>query len=158
MTSSRVLFAVAALELALGVGFLTLGADVTLAYVGGALIVASALLFWVGVRFSMRAAQARALRLRAVVGTAQVLAARQTGVSVNDQPQVALDLRITAPGHGTYDTTVQDYVPLIALGLLSNGRPLSVRVDPLDRQRILIDWEFVHAASAAEIRRALPSS
>ncbi|GAA2328460.1 hypothetical protein GCM10010170_005100 [Dactylosporangium salmoneum] len=151
------MFAVAALELAVGAGLLALlGTDVTFAYVGGALMLSSALLFWLGMRFAMRAARARALRQRAVVGTAQVLSARQTGVSVNDQPQVALDLRVTAPGHGTYDTTVKDYVPFIALGLLSNGRPLSVRVDPLDRRQILIDWEFVHTASAPEIRQALP--
>ncbi|MFG2042601.1 hypothetical protein [Dactylosporangium sp. NPDC048998] len=166
MTTSRgpaiVMFLVAAVEFMLGAGFLIAGtaglvpeASTTFVSVGAALMLGSFLLFWLGMKFNFRAAQARALRDRGVVGTAQVLGARQTGVTLNDQPQVALDLRVTAPGHGTYDASVKDFVPFIALGMLGSGRPLTVRVDPHDRQRILVDWEFTPSAGAAEIQRAV---
>ncbi|HTJ35977.1 MAG TPA: hypothetical protein VL738_22375 [Dactylosporangium sp.] len=166
MTTSRgpaiVLYLVAALEGVLGVGFLSAGtagvvpgASMTFSIVGTVLILGAVLLFMLGMRFARRAAMARYLRERGVLGTAQVLGARQTGVTLNDQPQVALDLRITAPGHGTYDASIKEFVPFIALGMLGSGRPLSVRVDAQDRQRILVDWEFVPSASADEIRRAV---
>jgi hypothetical protein len=30
---------------------------------------------------------------------------------MNDQPQVRMRLMVTAPGHGTYEKTVKEYVP-----------------------------------------------
>jgi hypothetical protein len=153
MTTSRgpaiVMYMVAAFEAVLGAGFLSAGtagvvpeASTTFEIVGAVLIAGALLLFLLGMRFGRRAAMARDLRDRGVPGTAQVLGARQTGMTLNDQPQVALDLQITAPGHGTYNATVKEFVPLIALGMLGSGRPLSVRVDPQDRERILIVWEL----------------
>ncbi|MEV8516667.1 hypothetical protein [Dactylosporangium sp. NPDC051484] len=154
MTTSRgpanMMFLVAAVEFLVGAGLLIAGLAV-----GAALMLGSLLLFWLGMKFNYRAARARALRERGVPGTAQVLGARQTGMTLNDQPQVALDLRVTAPGHGTYDASIKDFVPFIALGMLGSGRPLTVRVDPHDRQRILIDWEFTPPAGAAEVQRAV---
>ncbi|MGI5237164.1 hypothetical protein [Dactylosporangium sp. CA-139066] len=159
---AQVLFLTAALEFVLGAGFLIAGTaelvpgtGMSFPFIGVALIVGAALMMMIAVRWRIRHGQEMALRTRMVRGTAQVLAARQTGVSINDQPQVALDLRVTAPGHGVYDASVKTFVPLIALGMLGSGRPLSVGVDPADRQRILVDWEFVPSASAEEIERAV---
>ena len=164
MTTSRgpaiVMYMVAAFEAVLGAGFLSAGtagvvqeASTTFEIVGAVLIAGALLLFLLGMRLGRRAAMARDLRDHGVPGTAQVLGARQTGVTLNDQPQVALNLQVTAPGHGTYDATVKQFVPLIALGMLGSGRPLSVRVDPQDRERILIVWDlaadFQRSAGAA---------
>lgn len=158
MTSSRgpaiVMFLVAAFEFLLGTGFLITSAlapevQVPFLIVGGLLAATSVVLLLFGVRFNRRYLAAQALRAGGVRGTAQVVSARQTGVLMNEQPQVVLDLRITAPGHGTYDARVKEYVPLIALGMLGTGRPLSVLVDPQDRTKILVEWSFAAPAPAA---------
>lgn len=81
-------------------------------------------------------------------GTAQVLEAEQTGTYVNHQPQVRLRLRIQAPGLEPYELTKRVTVPMIAVGTLGSGRPLSVAVDPNDRDRIAIDWGGSGAAPA----------
>jgi hypothetical protein len=73
-------------------------------------------------------------------GTAQVLSAEQTGTYINHQPQVRLRLRIQAPGVEPYELTKRVTVPMIAVGTLGSGRPLSVAIDPGDRDRIAIDW------------------
>ncbi|WP_433208879.1 hypothetical protein ACQP00_44100 [Dactylosporangium sp. CS-047395] len=151
MTTSRgpaiVMYLVAVFEFLLGGVFVGVGAVVpelttTFTLVGGALMVTAVILFLFGRRFHRRFKDAQALREHGVRGTAQVLGARQTGVYMNEQPQVALQLRITAPGHGTYDTTVKEYVPLIATGMLGTGRPLTVLVDPLDPAKVVIEWSF----------------
>ena len=73
-------------------------------------------------------------------GSAQVLEAEQTGTYINHQPQVRLRLRIQAPGVEPYELTKRVTVPMIAVGTLGSGRPLSVAIDPGDRDRIAIDW------------------
>ncbi|WP_432829443.1 hypothetical protein [Dactylosporangium sp. CA-092794] len=168
MTSSRgpaiAMFLVAAFEFLLGVGFLIGSALVpevheTFLVVGGLLAAGGVVLLLIGFRFNRRYLMAQALRANGVRGTAQVLAARQTGVTLNEQPQVALNLRITAPGHGTYDATVKEFVPLIALGMLASGQALTVLVDPQDRTRILVEWSFAtpFAAPAAAAGPVAPA-
>ncbi len=80
------------------------------------------------------------LKHEGIRGTAQVLEAEQTGMYVNNQPQVRLRLRVEAPGIAPYEVDKRVTVPLIAVGTLTSGRPLSVSVDPEDRDRIAIDW------------------
>ncbi|MDQ5808123.1 MAG: SHOCT domain-containing protein [Actinomycetota bacterium] len=74
-----------------------------------------------------------------VRGIATILSAEQTGVYINEQPQVRLHLRIDAPGMETYEVTRNEVVPLIALGRIGQGQ-LSVSVDPNDPENVAIDW------------------
>ncbi|WP_433609249.1 hypothetical protein ACQP2P_37780 [Dactylosporangium sp. CA-139114] len=158
MTTSRgpaiIMYLVGAFEFVLGAVFFSVGNFVpevrtTFMLVGGGLAGTAVILILVGTRLHRRFREAQEVRERGVRGTAQVLGARQTGVYLNEQPQVALQLRITAPGHGTYDTTVKEYVPLVATGMLGTGRPLTVLVDPLDPARVVIEWSFAPAQAAA---------
>jgi hypothetical protein len=158
MTTSRgpaiVMYIVAAFELLLGSTFVVIGFFVpeirtTFLLVGGALAVTAVLLVVFGLRFHRRFREAMELRRTGVRGSAQVIGTRQTGVYLNEQPQIALQLRITAPGHGTYDTTVKEYVPFMAIGRLGSGRPLGVFVDPLDPAKVIIDWSGGGPAPAA---------
>nr|BFE66075.1 hypothetical protein GCM10020063_106010 [Dactylosporangium thailandense] len=157
MTTSRgpaiIMYLVGGFEFVLGAIFFSVGNFVpevrtTFMLVGGGLAATAVILVLVGTRFHRRFREAQALRERGVPGTAQVLGARQTGVYMNEQPQVALQLRITAPGHGTYDTTVKEYVPLVATGMLGTGRPLTVLVDPLDPAKVVIEWSFAAPATS----------
>jgi hypothetical protein len=84
--------------------------------------------------------EAQRLRAEGVDGQAQIMEMSQTGVTMNDQPQIRLRLMVTTPEHGTYEITVKEYVPLMLLGRLSNGLPLSVKVDRTNRENLVIDW------------------
>ena len=81
-----------------------------------------------------------ALRQTGLPGTAQILEATQTGVYINENPQVKLSLNVQAQGIPPYQTEIKATVPLIALGVLGSGRPLTVYVNPDDHEDILIDW------------------
>ena len=77
-------------------------------------------------------------------GTATVLGMEQTGVYINEQPQVHLRLRVEAPGITPYDVERKEVVPMLALGSLSQGQ-LSVAIDPEDHDRVVVDWGAVAA-------------
>ncbi|GAA3296196.1 MULTISPECIES: hypothetical protein [Dactylosporangium] len=158
MTTSRgpavIMYLVGAFEFLLGATFIGVGTVVpavqtTFILVGGGLAATAVILVLVGRRFHRRFREAQALREHGVRGSAQVLGANQTGVYLNEQPQMALQLRITAPGHGTYDTTIKEYVPFIAIGMLGTGRPLTVLVDPLDPAKVIVEWSFAAGPVAA---------
>ncbi|WP_238007693.1 hypothetical protein KZZ52_50720 [Dactylosporangium sp. AC04546] len=145
--SAYVMFFVAVVEFVVGAVLLTMStveslssAGTTLMIVGGFLILSGVIMVLVGVRFLKKYAEGRRLQENGVAGTAQVLQARQTGVLVNNQPQVALDLRVTCPGHGTYEVRRKEIVPMLLLSRVTSGQPLTVLVDPQDREKLLVDW------------------
>lgn len=82
--------------------------------------------------------RARLLR-EGVRGTAAVLSMEQTGVYVNEQPQVRMRLLVEADGIPPYEVERTEIVPLIALGALDEGE-LAVVVDPDDHGTVAIDW------------------
>lgn len=98
------------------------------------------LLFWAR-RWARGYKEAQRLRTSGVPGQAQVVSMRQTGVTLNEQPQIELTLQVQTEMHGPYQATVREYVPLMLLGALSSGRPLPVKVDPADPQKLVIEWE-----------------
>jgi hypothetical protein len=81
-------------------------------------------------------------------GQAQILEMTQTGVYVNENPQVKLKLRVEAQGIPPYECEKKATVPMIALGMLGTGRPLSVYVDENDHENITIDWSGAGAGAA----------
>ncbi|MGF6885334.1 hypothetical protein ABIA39_004124 [Nocardia sp. GAS34] len=65
-----------------------------------------------------------------LVGIGTVTSVRQTGVSVNDQPQVRLDLSVQGTEGETFDSRAKIIVPLTELALLRPGVVLPVRYLP----------------------------
>ncbi len=103
------------------------------------------LLFLWGVHWGNRYQEAQRVKSTGVPGQARIVGMRQTGVYVNEQPQVQLNLAVTTEMHGEYQVTVKEYVPLMLLGVLSSGRPLPVKVDPSNQQNVIIEWEAAMA-------------
>lgn len=97
-------------------------------------------LVWFGLRARRSAAEADRIASTGIAGTATVTGLTQTGMSLNDQPQVEIGLLVSIPGRVPYAATRKEFVPLILLGRLSSGQPLPVKVDPTDPQAIVIDW------------------
>lgn len=139
------LIATGVFELALGAVFAFFGAAVPIV-AGGFFLTAAILgatglvLVWFGLRARRGAADADRIATSGLAGTASITSMTQTGMSLNDQPQVEMDLLVTIPGRAPYQASRKEFVPLILLGRLSSGQPLPVRVDPADPQRIVIDW------------------
>jgi hypothetical protein len=103
-------------------------------------LVAVGLLTW-GRKWSKGYAEAQRIKTQGVAGQATITGMRQTGVSVNDQPQMELHLQVEDQMYGSRQITVKEYVPLMMLGALSSGRPLPVKVDPANPNNVVIEWE-----------------
>jgi hypothetical protein len=89
-----------------------------------------------------------ALRQTGLPGTARVLDMTQTGVYINENPQVKMNLQVQAQGLAPYQCEIKATVPLIAIGMLGTGRPLTVFVNPNDHEDIFVDWSNQTAAAA----------
>jgi hypothetical protein len=140
------LYFTAILELALAAVFLVIGLNNDILR-GGFTLTAALLgltgvgLFLWGRRWAKGYKDAQRLRTSGVPGQATIQGMRQTGVYLNEQPQIELNLQVQTQMHGPYQVTVREYVPLMLLGTLSSGRPLPVKVDPADPQKLVIEWE-----------------
>ena len=140
----RMLVLIAVFELALAAGFwLILGG---LPEAGDAMRLTAALLGGVGVVLLLAgllwmrsAAKKDRISATGVAGTGQIMGLGQTGMTVNDQPQVELDLLVTIPGRSPYRAKVKEIVPLIMLNRLQGTLP--VRVDPAEPDTVVVQWD-----------------
>jgi hypothetical protein len=108
---------------------------------GGILAAVGLLLIVIGIIVGRRAADVDRVLTTGLAGTAQITGMTQTGMYLNEQPQVALNLLITVPGRPTYAASHKSFVPLILLGRLTSGQPLPVKVDPVDMSKVVVDWQ-----------------
>jgi hypothetical protein len=93
-----------------------------------------------------RADVADVLIATGIRGTAHIREATQTGMYFNNHPRVTLKLHIEAPGVAPFEDETTQTVPLIALGQLSTGKPLTVFLNPADPSDYVIDWSGVEEA------------
>ena len=71
-------------------------------------------------------------------GTATVTALRDTGVTINDNPQVELDLDVSVQGMPIYPVTHRQVISRLAIAGFQPGATLPVRVDPLRPRSLII--------------------
>ena len=93
-----------------------------------------------GIIVGRRAASTDALLMTGTAGTATVVSLTQTGMYFNEQPQIRMQLLVSLPGQTPYAAQHTEIVPLMLLGRLTSGSPLQVRVDPMNLNRIAVDW------------------
>jgi hypothetical protein len=88
----------------------------------------------------MQAQQEIAQRLMATgrQGTAIVTALRDTGMTVNDNPQVELDLDVTVEGMPVYPVTHRQVISRLAIAGFQPGATVPVRVDPMEPRTLII--------------------
>jgi hypothetical protein len=72
------------------------------------------------------------------VGQATVMAIRDTGVTINENPQAELDLQVALEGAPTYPVTHRQVISRIAIGGFQPGATVPVRVDPQDPYKLII--------------------
>jgi hypothetical protein len=142
--SGRILLLVALLEIALAGGFWLLsglvpGGREGILIAAGILGSTGIVLVAVAVVLLRRAAATDRISAMGVVGTGQIMGLRQTGVLINDQPQVEMDLLVTVMGRSPYRAKVKEIVPLIMLNRLQGTLP--VRVDPARPESVVVQWD-----------------
>jgi len=71
---------------------------------------------------------------------AVVRALQDTGMLVNFNPQVVLDLEVTVEGQVPYITRLTAPIPQIMLAQVQPGKALGVRVDRTNASSLAIDW------------------
>ena len=82
-----------------------------------------------------------------VPGQAVVMSLEPTGTVINDLYYVCnVGLRVTLPAQATYDVMIKQSVPLHAMSRVDPGRTVGVKVDPVDRTKVAIDWNLAVAA------------
>ena len=83
-----------------------------------------------------------------VVGQALINSIADTGTTVNENPQVLLDLTVTLPGQAPYPATLTQIVSRVAIGSFQPGAIVPVRVSPSDPQSLMIAWPASPGASS----------
>ncbi len=97
---------------------------------------------------SMKQAQEQMAQQTAAAGAAatgtpatlQVTGSRDTGTLVNMQPSIELQLLVTPEGGAPYPATIQQVIPMSAVGRIAPGSTLEGKVDPANPTAIWIDW------------------
>jgi hypothetical protein len=82
--------------------------------------------------------KAQHLMANGQAGSATITALRDTGVTINDNPTVELDLSVTVDGTEPYAVTHRQTISRIAIPSFQPGATVPVRVDPVDRQSLII--------------------
>jgi hypothetical protein len=83
-------------------------------------------------------ADSQRLLATGTVATGIVKGIRDTGTMVNMHPQLELDLEVTIPGQPAYPVTTRQVVSPVNIPQIQPGNPVSLRVDPMDVNRVLI--------------------
>lgn len=107
---------------------------------GGFMALVGIVLIVIGIIVGRRAAATDALLQTGTPGTATITGLTQTGMYVNENPQIRMQLLVSLPGQTPYATQHTEIVPLMLLGRLNSGAPLQVRVDPMNLNRVAVDW------------------
>lgn len=76
----------------------------------------------------------------AVLGSAQILASRDTGMRMNLDPTLQLDLLVTLPGQPPYPATVTSTISMAFIGRVQPGATVAVRVNPATPATVHLDW------------------
>jgi hypothetical protein len=69
---------------------------------------------------------------------AKILAVGQTGLYVNEQPQVQITLEVSPPDGPPFQAQVNKIISLLAIPRVQPGQILEVRYDPANPKRLAI--------------------
>ena len=108
---------------------------------GAILGITGLLLILFGAASLRKAAANKRIDETGLAGTGQIVGLTQTGMYMNDNPQVGIQMVVSVPGKNPYQVEVRQFVPLILLGSIQIGATLPVKVDQQDPSKVVIDWD-----------------
>jgi hypothetical protein len=116
---------------------------------GSFFIILPLVLFGLINRYSNRAAKRITyLKEQGIKGKGRVLHMRRTGLTVNDVPQVILDLNITTDLGEHFSASYKKCIDPIYYSLIRPDTDLLVYVDPSDKEKVYVDFEEAWAKLA----------
>lgn len=83
-------------------------------------------------------AKAQHLMANGQAGSATITAVRDTGMTIDDNPTVEIDLDVSLAGGAPYAVTHRQTISRIAIPSFQPGATVPVRVDPADRRSLMI--------------------
>ncbi len=118
------------------------GFILTLVIVAGSLVFSlimfggMAYFFW---KFFKKMNQSAQIRQNGIAATAQINQLSDTGMTINDSPQVALVLTVQSPHHGTYQVQTKALISRLAIPRVQPGATVPVKIDPTNPQNVVLD-------------------
>ncbi len=134
------LIGTAIFEIALAGVFLFIGGS-GMVLTGVILGVVGVILLVFGIGSLRKASASRRIDETGLAGTGQVVGLTQTGMYLNNNPQIGMQLMVSVPGRNAYQVEVRQFVPLMLLGSIQVGSTLPVKVDQQNPSKVVIDWD-----------------
>jgi hypothetical protein len=134
------LIGTAIFELALAAVFFFIGGS-GMVLTGAILGVVGVLLLLFGIGSLRKASANTRIDETGLAGTGQVVGLTQTGMYLNNNPQIGMQLIVSVPGRNPYQVEVRQFVPLMLLGSIQVGSTLPVKVDQQNPSKVVIDWD-----------------
>jgi len=69
---------------------------------------------------------------------AEILEVNDTGMLVNNQPRLAIRMRVQSPMHGATEVEMKRVIPLSALGSFRPGASIQVKVNPKNPKDVML--------------------
>jgi hypothetical protein len=91
--------------------------------------------------FSYRTYKKDQLHTIGLDATAKIIGVNQTGMWMNNNPVTVLDCKIDVPGHPEYEARHRETVPQVAIGRLTSGATIPVKVNPKNPSDFVVQWE-----------------
>lgn len=73
-----------------------------------------------------------------IPGQAKILSASDTGMLINHQPVLKLNLEVQSQHRGVYQVETKEIIPHSSLGQIRPGAVVSVRIDPDDHMQVAL--------------------
>jgi len=70
---------------------------------------------------------------------AKIVSVRQTGMMVNDQPQVAFQLEVHPPSGTPYHAETKAIIPIVHIPQFQPGAEVPVNIHPTDSTKVVLD-------------------
>ena len=133
----RNLLWVGILELSLGGAFLFAGQKLTGSILGAVGLV----LVFAALRVVLKTERSDRILLTGTPAIAEITEVEQTGAALNNNPMLKMTLTIYQDNVPLFPVVHKEYVPQFYLDRVRVGARLAVRVDPLDSNNLVIDWD-----------------
>jgi hypothetical protein len=138
-----------------GVGAVVATAGSTGIYMGTGMLVLFGGMFYLFYRLFFKSMiNASRLQKTGLPGTARILEVKDTGITINNNPQVKLILEVKNNFGQKYTTECRVLVSRINPNAYSPGMEVPVKIDPKNEKNVVIDFSGGQSATAAGIPQA----
>ena len=81
----------------------------------------------------------RGILQNGIPAQAKIVSVRQTGVMLNNQPQILFDLEVQPPGGTPYRAQTKAIIPMVNIPQFQPGVEVPVKIHPSDPTQVVMD-------------------